>query len=219
MISVVLVDDHPIVRAGIRQVVEADGDVEVIAEAGDGAEAVTVVRRTKPDVVLMDLRMPDLDGVSATAQIRADLPDSQVLVLTTYDTDDLIVQAVEAGAVGYLLKDTEPGDLRSAIRRAAAGETVLSPPVAARLVRRLRGPDPTVLTPREMEILAQVAEGHTNAQIAEALHVGRATVKTHLLHIFDKLGVNDRTAAVATAYRRGILTPPSPGRDHEHQNP
>ncbi|MEO1061260.1 MAG: response regulator transcription factor [Actinomycetota bacterium] len=212
MITVVLVDDHPIVRAGIRQVVEADGDVEVIAEAGDGAEAVTVVRRTRPDVVLMDLRMPDLDGVSATQRLRADLPDTQVLVLTTYDTDDLIVQAVEAGAVGYLLKDTEPDDLRGAIRRAAAGETVLSPPVAARLVQRLRAPDPTTLTPRELEILGQVAEGRTNAEIAEALHVGRATVKTHLLHIFDKLGVNDRTAAVATAFRRGILTPPSPER-------
>ena len=212
MITVVLVDDHPIVRAGIRQVVEADGDVEVIAEAGDGAEAVDVVRRTRPDVVLMDLRMPDLDGVSATERIRADLDRTQVLVLTTYDTDDLIVQAVEAGAVGYLLKDTEPGDLRAAIRSAAAGETVLSPPVAARLVQRLRGPDPTALTPRELEILGQVAEGRTNAEIAETLHVGRATVKTHLLHIFDKLDVNDRTAAVATAFRRGILTPPAPER-------
>ncbi|MEM8903911.1 MAG: response regulator transcription factor [Actinomycetota bacterium] len=210
MITVLLVDDHPIVRAGIRQVVEADGDIDVVAEAGDGDEALVTARRSRPDVVLMDLRMHGLDGVSATREVRRELPDTQVLVLTTYETDDLIVGAVEAGAVGYLLKDTEPTDLRDAVRRAATGETVLSPPVAARLVRRLRGPDPTMLTPRELEILGHVAEGLTNAQIAEELHVGRATVKTHLLHIFDKLDVNDRTAAVATAFRRGILTPPSP---------
>lgn len=209
MIRVVLADDHPVVRAGMRQVVCADGDVDVVAEAGDGKEAVDVARRERPDVVLMDLRMPVLDGVGAISELARTDPDIGVLVLTTYDTDDLIVGAVEAGAVGYLLKDTEPAVLRDAVRRAAAGETVLSPPVAARLVGQMRAPTPTQLTPRELEILTLVADGLTNAQIAARLHVGRATVKTHLLHVFDKLDVNDRTAAVVTAFKKGILAPPS----------
>lgn len=208
MIRVVLVDDHPVVRAGMRQVVTADGDVDVVAEAADGAEGVAIARRDRPDVVLMDLRMPVLDGVGAITELARTDPDIKVLVLTTYDTDDLIVGAVEAGAVGYLLKDTEPAVLRDAVRKAAAGETVLSPPVAARLVGQMRAPAPTQLTPRELEILTLVADGLTNAQIAERLHVGRATVKTHLLHVFDKLGVNDRTAAVVTAFKQGIITPP-----------
>jgi DNA-binding NarL/FixJ family response regulator len=208
VIRVVLADDHPIVRAGMGQVLAADGDIDVVAEAGDGQEAVVTTRRERPDVVLMDLRMPVLDGVSAIAELVAGDPEVRVLVLTTYDTDDLIVGAVEAGAIGYLLKDTEPATLRDAVRSAARGETVLSPPVAARLVEQLRQPDPTSLTNRELEILRLVADGHTNAEIAEGLHVGRATVKTHLAHVFDKLGVSDRTAAVAAAFRKGILSPP-----------
>lgn len=208
MIRVILADDHPIVRAGMGQVLAADGDIDVVAEAGDGREAVNVARRERPDVVLMDLRMPVLDGVSAIAELTAADPDVRVLVLTTYDTDDLIVGAVEAGAVGYLLKDTEPATLRDAVRSAARGDTVLSPPVAARLVGQLRQQGPTALTARELEILRLVADGRTNAEIAEQLHVGRATVKTHLAHVFDKLGVSDRTAAVAAAFRQGILSPP-----------
>lgn len=209
MITVVLADDHPVVRAGMAQVLVADDDIEIVAEASHGGEAIAAAREHRPDVVLMDLRMPEVDGVTAISELVRTDPHIRVLVLTTYDTDDLIVGAVEAGAVGYLLKDTDPATLRDAVRRAARGETVLSPPVAARLVGQLRRPDATSLTARELEILGLVAEGFTNADIAAQLHVGRATVKTHLAHVFDKLGVSDRTAAVATAFRQGILSPPS----------
>ncbi len=208
MIRVVLADDHPVVRAGIGQIVASDGDIEVVAEAANGLEARDLARRELPDVVLMDLRMPELDGVGAITALAEAVPEVRVLVLTTYDTDDLSVGAVEAGAVGYLLKDTEPAALRDAVRRAAAGETVLSAPIASRLVRQMRQTSQVSLTPREREILTLVAEGMTNAEIATRLFVGRATVKTHLLHVFDKLGVNDRTAAVVTALRDGIISPP-----------
>lgn len=208
MIRVVLADDHPVVRAGIGQIVTADGDIEVVAEAATGREAVTIAVRERPDVVLMDLRMPELDGVGAIAELAAAAPEINVLVLTTYDTDDQIVGAVEAGAVGYLLKDTEPDALRDAVRQAAVGQSVLSAPVASRLVQQMRQTTSVALTPREREILTLVAEGLTNADIAARLHVGRATVKTHLLHVFDKLGVNDRTAAVVTALKQGIVSPP-----------
>lgn len=208
MIRVVLADDHPVVRAGIAQIVTADGDIEVVAEAANGREAVTIAVRQQPDVVLMDLRMPELDGVGAIAELATSAPEVRVLVLTTYDTDDLIVGAVEAGAIGYLLKDTEPGELRDAVRRAAAGQTALSAPIASRLVRQVRQTTSVTLTPREREILALVADGLSNADIASRLYVGRATVKTHLAHIFEKLGVNDRTAAVVTALKRGIISPP-----------
>ncbi len=208
MIRVVLADDHPVVRAGIGQIVTADGDIDVVAEAANGREAVDVTRRERPDVVLMDLRMPVLDGVGAIAELADVAPDVRVLVLTTYDTDDLIVGAVEAGAIGYLLKDTEPDALRDAVRRAAKGETVLSAPIASRLVRQMRQTTSVALTPREREILTLVADGLNNTEIAARLHVGRATVKTHLLHVFEKLGVNDRTAAVVTALKQGIISPP-----------
>ncbi|MEQ8842038.1 MAG: response regulator transcription factor [Acidimicrobiales bacterium] len=208
MIRVVLADDHPVVRAGIAQIITAEGDIDVIAEAADGREAVTIAVREQPDVVLMDLRMPELDGVGAIAELATSAPKVRVLVLTTYDTDDLIVGAVEAGAIGYLLKDTQPSELRDAVREAAAGHTVLSAPVASRIVQQMRQTKSVSLTPREREILALVAEGMNNAEIAALLHVGRATVKTHLLHAFDKLGVSDRTAAVVTALRQGIISPP-----------
>jgi DNA-binding NarL/FixJ family response regulator len=208
MIRVVLADDHPVVRAGIGQIVTADGDISVIAEAANGREAVTLALREQPDVVLMDLRMPELDGVGAIAELAISAPAIRVLVLTTYDTDDLIVGAVEAGAIGYLLKDAEPGELRDAVRQAAAGQTALSAPIASRLVQQVRQTSSTTLTPREREILTCVADGLNNAEIAARLHVGRATVKTHLLHVFEKLGVNDRTAAVVTALRQGIISPP-----------
>ncbi|WP_298328407.1 response regulator transcription factor [Haloactinopolyspora sp.] len=207
-LRLLLVDDHPVVRTGLAGMLAAEDDIEVVGEAGDGDEAVTVAGRLRPDVVLMDLRMPRVDGAEATKLILEADPNAKILVLTTYDTDTDIVRAVEAGAAGYLLKDTPRAELAEAIRAAHRGETVLAPPVAARLVRKLRAPASPQLTPREREVLAAVATGRSNAEIAAALHIGEATVKTHLLRVFAKLGVDDRTAAVTTAYARGILTPP-----------
>jgi DNA-binding NarL/FixJ family response regulator len=205
MISVLVVDDHVIVRHGLRGMLAAEPDLEVVGEAGSGQEAVAMVGVHAPDVVLMDLRMPRGDGVTATAQITAHHPGTRVVVLTTYDTDADILRAVEAGAAGYLLKDCSQAELTSAIRAAARGETVLTPSVAARLVSRMRGPQPESLSPREVQVLELVAVGHTNAEIGRALHITEATVKTHLLRTFAKLDVSDRTAAVTVAMQRGLL--------------
>ncbi|SFK62126.1 response regulator transcription factor [Amycolatopsis sacchari] len=205
MISVLLVDDHPVVREGLRGMLEAEPDLTVVGEAGSGDEAVAVNLARAPDVVLMDLRMPGLDGVGATRRILADTPDRRVVVLTTYETDADILRAVEAGAAGYLLKDASRAELAGAIRAAARGETVLAPSVAGKLVARVRNPAPPPLSARETEVLRLVARGHTNAEIGRALHIGEATVKTHLLRVFGKLGVSDRTAAVTTAMARGLL--------------
>lgn len=218
MIRVLVVDDHPIVRSGLVGLLGIEADMAVVGEAGDGEEAIAQVAALSPDVVLMDLRMPRLDGVGATARITADFPSSQVLVLTTYDTDTDIIRAVEAGASGYLLKDTPRLQLVEAVRAASRGETVLAPPVAARLVSRLRSPatlDPPAtlpsnpLTPREVEVLRAVSRGLSNAEIGRELFIGEATVKTHLLRAFAKLGVDDRTRAVTAAMERGILPPPT----------
>jgi DNA-binding NarL/FixJ family response regulator len=209
-LRILIVDDHPVVRAGLAGMLAAETDIEVVGEAGDGEEAVVVARRMRPDVVLMDLRMPRVDGAEATARIVTADPNIKVLILTTYDTDSDIIRAVEAGATGYLLKDTPRVELASAVRAAARGETVLAPPVAARLVSHLRNPGQEQLTPREAEVLAEVARGLSNAEVGRELFIGEATVKTHLLRIFAKLGVDDRTAAVTLAYERGIL--PTPGR-------
>jgi DNA-binding NarL/FixJ family response regulator len=205
-VTIVVADDHPIVRSGIVALLAAEPDLEVVAEASDGREAVAASLEHRPSVVLTDLRMPNLDGVGAIDAIRAEWPDAAIVVLTTYDTDEAIVRAIEAGAAGYLLKDAPSDDLVDAVRRAAAGETVLAPPVARRLVERVRDPQAGALSLREIEVLRGVASGNTNAAIAAELHISQATVKTHLLHIYDKLGVSDRAAAVAVAYENGVLS-------------
>lgn len=205
-ISLVVADDHPVVRGGLVALLSADPNIQVVGEAQDGAEAVEVALRLRPSAVVMDLRMPNMDGVAATAAIKEAWPEATVIMLTTYDTDEAIVRAVEAGAAGYVLKDTPPDELIHSIRQAAAGETVLSPPVAKRLVERLRSPETASLSKREIEVLREVANGNTNGVIAERLHISQATVKTHLLHIYDKLGVSDRAAAVSRAYETGVLS-------------
>ncbi|MEU5265007.1 response regulator transcription factor [Amycolatopsis sp. NPDC021455] len=206
MIRVMLVDDHPVVREGLRGMLEAEADLTVVGEAGSGDEAVALDRVAEPDVVLMDLRMPGLDGVGATKRILRDRPGRRIVVLTTYETDADILRAVEAGASGYLLKDASRTELANAIRAAARGETVLAPSVAGKLVNRVRNPEPQPLSAREVEVLRLVAKGSTNADIGRALHISEATVKTHLLRVFGKLGVSDRTAAVTTAMARNLLT-------------
>jgi len=207
VLTVIVVDDHPVVREGLRAILDAEPDLDVVGEAGSGAEAVELAARLRPDVVLMDLRMPGLDGVQATGRITA-AGDARVLVVTTYDTDSDILRAVEAGATGYLLKDTPRRELTEAVRAAARGETVLAAPVARKLMSRVRLPAVDAPTRRELEVLAQVARGRSNAQVGRELHISEATVKTHLVRVFEKLGVSDRTAAVTTAISQGLLPPP-----------
>jgi DNA-binding NarL/FixJ family response regulator len=207
VLTVIVADDHPVVREGLRAILDAEPDLDVVGEAGSGAEAVELAARLRPDVVLMDLRMPGMDGVEATGRITA-AGDARVLVVTTYDTDSDILRAVEAGATGYLLKDTPRRELAEAVRAAARGETVLAPPVARKLMSRVRLPAVDAPTRRELEVLAEVARGRSNAEIGRALHISEATVKTHLVRVFEKLGVSDRTAAVTTALSQGLLPPP-----------
>jgi DNA-binding NarL/FixJ family response regulator len=208
-IRIVVADDHPIVRAGIVGLLETAPGIEVVGEAADGAEAVELAASEHPDLVLMDLRMPGVDGASATASIVAAGHGARVLVLTNYETDDHILAAIEAGASGYLLKAAPQAEILAGIRAVAAGETVLAPSIAAKLVSRVRADAasvaPPALSPREREVLALVAEGRSNPEIARALYIGEATVKTHLLHVFEKLGANDRTRAVTRAMELGLL--------------
>ncbi|SKX93749.1 response regulator containing a CheY-like receiver domain and an HTH DNA-binding domain [Mycobacteroides abscessus subsp. bolletii] len=206
MTTVLLVDDHPVVREGLRGMIAAEDDLAVVGEAGSGAEAVALALSLRPDVVLMDLRMPDIDGVSATERILAALPQARIIVVTTYETDSDILRAVEVGAAGYLLKDVSRRQLAEAVRDAAKGKTVLAPSVANRLVNFVHQPRQPALSGRETEVLKLVAQGKTNAQIGSALHISEATVKTHLLRSFHKLGVSDRTAAVTSAMKLGILS-------------
>lgn len=206
VIRVVVADDHPIVRQGVVALLEDESDIEVVADVADGRAALSAVLAEEPDVVLMDLRMPEMDGVEATRAVRERRPDVAVLVLTTYDTDEAIVRAVEAGAAGYMLKDSPTEDLVDAVRRAAAGETVLAPPITKRLAERTNKVSPDALTAREIDVLREVANGNTNAEIAERLYISEATVKTHLIHIYNKLAVSDRAAAVARAYENGVLS-------------
>jgi DNA-binding NarL/FixJ family response regulator len=212
-VRLLLADDHPVVRAGLSGMLAAEADLEVVGEAADGAEACALAAELRPDVVLMDLRMPGMDGATATARLSRELPGVRVLILTTYDTDADIIRAVEAGASGYLLKDTPRSELAAAVRAAARGETVLAPAAATTLLNRARTPaagPQVLLTARETQVLAQVALGRTNADVGRELFISEATVKTHLIRVFNKLDVDDRTAAVTEAIRLGLL--PQPGR-------
>ncbi|MFF5991402.1 response regulator [Prauserella flavalba] len=204
-ISLLIVDDHPIVRDGLHGIFTREAGFEVLGEAGDGDQAVTLAERLRPDVVLMDLRMPGTGGVAAIAELARRGNPARVLVLTTYDTDSDVVPAIEAGATGYLLKDSPRDELFRAVRAAARGESVLSPAVASRLLGRVRAPAEEPLSQREIEVLELVARGCTNKEAAKRLFISEATVKTHLLHLYAKLGVKDRAAAVAVGYQRGLL--------------
>ena len=205
MITILLVDDHPVVRHGVRGMLEAEPGLSVVGEASSGAEGLERAVELRPDLVLMDLRMPGGDGVEATGRILAQVPGTRVMVLTTYESDRDILRAIEAGACGYLLKDAAPADLAAAVRAAARGETVLAPSVASTLVRQVRSPAPPALSARETEVLRLVAQGLTNADIGKRLFISEATVKTHLLRTFNKLDVADRTAAVTTAMSHGLI--------------
>jgi DNA-binding NarL/FixJ family response regulator len=203
-IRLLIVDDHPIVRGGIRGMFNGDPRFEVLGEAANGAQAVDLARALGPDVILMDLRMPAMDGVTAIKELVRVGVTARVLVLTTYDTDRDVLPAIEAGATGYLLKDTGRDELVHAVRMAARGEAVLSPSVATRLLGQVRTPV-DALSARELEVLKLIADGATNREAAAKLFISEATVKSHMLHIYTKLGVNDRAAAVAEAFRRGLL--------------
>jgi len=209
VIRVVVADDHPIVRSGIVALLQDADDIEVVGQASDGRAAVTVALAEHPDVVLMDLRMPVLDGDAATAEILAADPGVRVLILTTYESDDQILAAIEAGATGYLLKAAPESEILAGVRATARGETALAPSAAAALVRRATGTLPAAagpsLTPRELDVLRLVAQGNSNPAIGRALFLSEATVKTHLGHVFEKLGVNDRTRAVTRAMELQLL--------------
>jgi DNA-binding NarL/FixJ family response regulator len=204
-IRLLIVDDHPVVRNGLLGMFAGDPEFEVVGEAADGAEAVAYAQALDPDVVLMDLRMPGMDGVAAIRKLATLAVRAKVLVLTTYDTDSDVLPAIEAGATGYLLKDTPRAELLRAVRAAARGEAVLSPTVATKLLGQVRAPAKDDLSKRELEVLALIAKGATNREAAAKLFISEATVKTHLLHLYAKLGVSDRAAAVATAFARGLL--------------
>jgi DNA-binding NarL/FixJ family response regulator len=205
MIGLLIVDDHPVVRDGLRGMFTGDDRFRVLGEAADGHEALAVARAVQPDVVLMDLRMPGMDGVTAIRALRDQGSKARVLVLTTYDTDSDVLPAIKAGATGYLLKDTPREELFRAVSAAHRGESVLSPAVAGRLMGELRAPAREGLSQRELEVLGLIAQGFTNREAAGRLFISEATVKTHLLHTYAKLGVRDRAAAVAAAYARGLL--------------
>jgi DNA-binding NarL/FixJ family response regulator len=204
-IRILIADDHPIVRAGLQDVLSSQPDFEVIAEAKNGAEAVALADRLKPHVVLTDLSMPQMDGATAIGRIKAEHQDIHILVLTTYDSDSDVLPAIEAGAIGYLLKDSPREELFEAIRAAAQGKPLLTSSIAARLMERMRGPAVEALSSREIDVLKLVAKGASNREIADRLYITEATVKSHLIRIYSKLGVADRTAAVTKALEQGIL--------------
>jgi DNA-binding NarL/FixJ family response regulator len=206
MIRLLIADDHPVVRDGLSGMFAAEPEFEVVGEAGDGAEAIRLAQALRPDVILMDLQMPGVNGLAAIAELAKRGVAARVLVLTTYDTDGYVVPAIEAGATGYLLKDAPRDELLRAVRAAADGQSVLAPSVARALMNRVRTPPtPDVLSPRELEVLRLVAAGNTNREAAAHLFISEATVKTHLLNIYAKLEVPDRASAVAESFRRGLL--------------
>lgn len=219
MTRVLLVDDQALLRMGFRLVLEAEDDLEVVGEAGDGTQALEQVRELAPDVVLMDVRMPGMNGIDATTRIVAEHPDTRVLILTTFDLDEYAFAALRAGASGFLLKDARPAELVAAIRTVASGDAVVSPRVTRRMLELFAGrlpepdaaedagPDPRLggLTPRELEVLRAVAEGLSNAEVATRLFLSEATVKTHVGRILGKLGVRDRVQAVVLAYETGLV--------------
>jgi DNA-binding NarL/FixJ family response regulator len=208
MIKLLIVDDHPVVRDGLRGMFAGDDRFAVVGEAGNGDEALAVAGRVHPDVVLMDLRMPGMDGVTTIRTLKDRGSTARVLVLTTYDTDSDVLPAIKAGATGYLLKDTPREELFRAVVAAERGESVLSPAVAGRLMGQLRAPAKEPLSQRELEVLRLISQGSSNRETATKLFISEATVKTHLLHAYAKLGVRDRAAAVAAAFERGFLSVP-----------
>ncbi len=223
-LRVLVADDQALVRTGFRMILTADG-IDVVAEAADGEQAVEAVRRTRPDVVLMDIRMPELDGLEATRRILTGAPDDpRVIMLTTFDLDDLVYAALSAGASGFLLKDVTPEHLVAAVRMVRTGDALLAPTITRRLVERYArtapAPDPepdgtlhrelTALTPRELEVLRLLAQGLSNAELATRLHLSETTVKTHVGRILAKLGLRDRVQAVVTAYETGLVSPNTP---------
>ena len=206
-IRILIADDHSVVRQGLRMFLSLDPELEVIGEARDGAEALQRAHELHPDVVLIDLLMPVMDGIAAIGAIRRELPDIEVIALTSVLDDSSVIGAVRAGAIGYLLKDTEADDLRRAIKAAAAGQVQLSPKAAARLMREVRVPDsPEALTEREVDVLRLLAQGQANKQIARNLQIGEKTVKTHVSNILAKLGVPSRTQAALYAVRIGLVS-------------
>jgi DNA-binding NarL/FixJ family response regulator len=204
-IRILIVDDHFVVRAGLRDVLSSQPDFEVVGEATNGLEAIALADRLKPDVILTDLSMPQMDGVTAIGRIKAEHSEIHILVLTSYDSDSDVLPAIEAGAIGYLLKDAPREELYSAIRSAAEGKPLLTSAVAARLMERMRGPTVEALSSREIDVLKLVAKGANNKEIANQLYITQATVKSHLIRIYGKLDVADRTAAVTKALELGIL--------------
>jgi DNA-binding NarL/FixJ family response regulator len=205
-----VVDDHPVVRDGLQGMFAGTPEFEVVGEASNGVEAVALAESLGPDVILMDLRMPGGDGVTAIRELSARKVSARILVLTTYDSDTDVMPAIQAGATGYLLKDSPREELFRAVRAADRGESVIAPAVAAQLMNQLRTPPQELLSDRELEVLALISQGFTNRGAAARLFISEATVKTHLLHIYAKLKVSDRAAAVATAFERGLLRPNRP---------
>lgn len=206
-IRILIVDDHTVVRQGLRMFLEMDPDLEIVGEANNGAKALDLARQLKPNVVMMDLLMPVMDGITAIGAIRRELPETEIIALTSVLEDDKVVGAIRAGAIGYLLKDTEPAELRQAVKAAAAGEVQLSPKAAARLLREVRVPEtPETLTERETDVLRLVAEGHSNKEIGYRLHISEATAKTHVANMMAKLGVSSRTQAALYAVRIGLVS-------------